>query len=729
MNRKIRQLQSFFYSQNFSDGLRITIGVLLPALLFSYLGQLQTGITISLGALGTSLADSPGPAVHRRNGMLVCMGVCAVVAWCTVLARLHPVTLGLEIFVLSFVFSMWQVYGMRATLIGLAGLLVLILSMDRPLALNQVLPYGLLVLGGGVWYLLLSLLTFQIMPYRPAQQALGECILEVANFLRIKAGFYRPQANLQQEYRKLVTQQIVVSEKQDAVREVLFKTRQIVKESTDTGRKLVMTFVDLVDLYEQITAIHYDYATILEKFGPTGILDQISGLVENLADELENIGFAMQANLKLTHRPDFQQKLEHLKASIDALDNQLEETSTLVLKKVLVNIRTIAQRLADIISYHNPQAAHRASLTHTLEFGQFVSHQNFSPRLFLDNLTFGSSVFRFSLRVALVALFAYVLTKFFPYGQHSYWVLLTVVFILKPAFSLTKQRNVERVVGTLVGGVIGLLILYLVRNETAQFLFLLLFMTGFYTVQRINYVLSVILMTPFMLILFSFLGAGGLAIVEERVIDTVVGCAIAFAATYFVFPNWESQQVGRFARGVLEANLNYLQVLAHGLAGQEIAEVQYKLARKEVYVKSANLSAAFQRMSGEPKRKQRNSQQVYEFVVLNHVLSSYIANVVSERLATGAKGYPKPFLRPIRRAQLSLTEAIRQLAPQFQAPEPEHEAPEPAAETLPTLSAEDRLLAEQLEFIRKISADIQKLTRQITAAQKTPAPKQAAAAE
>ncbi|RNI28330.1 hypothetical protein EFA69_19975 [Rufibacter immobilis] len=720
MNRKVRELQSFFYSQNFSDGIRITIGVLLPALLFSYLGQLQTGITVSLGALGASLGDSPGPVVHRRNGMLASIAVCTLVGMLTGVARLHVVTLGLEIFFLSFALSMLLVYGARASFIGLAGLLVLVMTMDRPLSLAQVLPYGALVMVGGIWYLLLGLLTYQMMPYRPAQQALGECIREVAKFLRIKATFYATQLDLEKQYRQLVAQQILVSEKQDAVREVLFKSRQIVKESTDTGRRLVLSFVDLVDLYEQITAIHYDYSSIHERFGQTGILKEIEAVIESLAHELDNIGFAMQANLRHTQHLNLPQQLEHLKASIDALAERQPHSNTLVLKRILVNIRTISQRITDIVAYFNVQEAQDARQDRVLEFTRFVSHQNYSPRLFWSNLTFNSSAFRFSLRVALVSVFAFVLTKLFPYGQHSYWVLLTVVFLLKPAFGLTKQRNVQRIIGTVVGGAIGLLILFLVRNETLQFVFLLLFMTGFYSVQRINYMLSVILMTPFMLILFNFLGGGGLAIVQERVIDTVVGCAIAFAATYFVLPNWESTQVKQFLQNVLNANLRYLQVLTNCLEGRQVQELDYKLARKEVYVSSANLSAAFQRMTAEPKSKQRKSRQVYELVVLNHVLSSYIATILSERMAGAGTACSKSFLRPVRRAHLSLLEALRKLDPQFQVPEGETEPSEAPKEAAPTLSVEDRLLAEQLEFIRKVCTDIQRITEVVLSTDTSP---------
>ncbi|WP_192820267.1 FUSC family membrane protein [Rufibacter sp. LB8] len=715
MQNLTKDLKSFYHSQHFSDGLRVTIGVLLPALLFSAMGQLMTGVTVALGAIGVSLADTPGPVVHKRNGMMVAIVVCGAAALLTGFARLHVVTLGLEILVLSFLSSMLVVYGLRASLIGLAALLVLILTMDRELEPLQILVYSGYVLLGGGWYLLLSLVSYQVFPYRAAQQALGECVLEVAKFLRFKASFYKQSPNWEMQYRQLVNQQILVSEKMDAMRELLFKTRQIMQESTPKGRALVLTFIDLVDLYEQITAIQYDYATMHDTFGQTGILEKIADQVKAQAQELETIGLAAQANALPKTAQDQVKQLEELKLAIDALGQIQPDRSTLVLKKVVVNLRAIGQRLNIMRTYFTEQTSPQVLKERLLDVNLFVNRQNLSPRLFLDNLTFTSSAFRFSVRVALVATFAFVLMQVFPYGQHSYWVLLTVIVLLKPAYSLTKKRNVERLLGTVIGAALGLLVLFLVENHTLQFVFLVLFMTGFYMVQRINYMLSVILMTPFMLILFSFLGGGGLIIVQERMVDTVIGCAIAFSATYFLFPNWESKQINQFLQKALLANLKYLQVLAKSLAGNTVTPLEYKLSRKHVYVHAANLSAAFQRMTGEPKSKQQNSGLVHELVVLNHVMSSYIATLVSERMEQANLLISENFLKTCRRAQGSLVEALKKL----EAPANDLDLesvtvanPKPAA--APT-SEEEQLLTDQLEFIRKVCADIQRLTESMAA--------------
>jgi len=233
----------------------------------------------------------------------------------------------------------------------------------------------------------------------------------------------------------------------------------------------------------------------------------------------------------------------------------------------------------------------------------------------LDNLTFKSSTFRFAVRVALVCLFGFTITKSLgllhivshitrrnvAFGSHSYWVILTIIVILKPAFSLSKQRNVQRLVGTIVGGIIGIGVLTFIHNNTVQFIILAVFMVGAYSFIRTNYIVAIILMTPYVIIMFKFLGVGHVGITEERIIDTFLGSVIAFSANYLVFPSWESEQLKQGLYEVLEANAGYLIKIADHISGTPVDLTEYKLARKDVYIKSANLSAMFERMASEPK--------------------------------------------------------------------------------------------------------------------------------
>jgi len=708
----LKQIKSFFYSQYFSDGLRITIGVLLPSLLMAQLNHLAIGIDMSLGALCISVVDTPGPLTHKRNAMVISNLCVFLVAATTGFARLNIFTLGLEITIFSFLFSMFTVYGNRAASIGTGALLVMILMMDQAVKPAEVLGMSAIILSGGVWYMFFSLIFFGIRPYRAAQQTLGESIDDVAKFLRIKAAFYLPDTDIDENYRKLVSQQIKVSQSQDLVREMLFKSRLLVRESTSASRILVLTFVDLIDMYENIMATHYDYAYLREKFKSTGILPDIARIIEHMANEVDNAAFIVLSNSRYKHPVDFTPELEKLKLKIDTIGKDLEETSNIVLKKILVNLRDMNQKITNIYNYYNSDSASLLFENRgKIEYSKFVTQQDYAPHIFTDNLSFGSAAFKHALRVALVCLVGFITAKTISQGHHSYWILLTIIVILKPGFSLSKQRNYQRLIGTICGGIIGISLLLLVHDKTEQFILLVLFMMGCYSFLRLNYIASVIFMTPYILILFSFLGVNN--IVEERIADTVIGSVIAFLASYFIFPAWEFEQIHEDMRQVICANINYLVKIAESISGKTVDTTEYKLARKDVFVKSGNLSAAFERMTSEPKSKQKHVKEVHKFVVLNHILSSYIATVASELIGKRMRASQPDIIRSIKKSLAILNDTSKKIGGEKTDFITDKQSVVSLDDKPELLVPDDHLLKEQLGFINKISIDIAKVTEGI----------------
>jgi outer membrane protein assembly factor BamD (BamD/ComL family) len=51
------------------------------------------------------------------------------------------------------------------------------------------------------------------------------------------------------------------------------------------------------------------------------------------------------------------------------------------------------------------------------------------------------------------------------------------------------------------------------------------------------------------------------------------------------------------------------------------------LARKEAFLAISNLNAAFQRLTQDPKSKQKEFQLIYEIVTLNQTMVSAIASI------------------------------------------------------------------------------------------------------
>jgi uncharacterized membrane protein (TIGR01666 family) len=696
--KKVKEVQHFFYTQAFADGLRATFAILIPALAGIYFNQFELGTTVSLGAMCISITDAPGPYIHKRNGMIICAGFLFLTALITSIARFNIYFLGLEIALVCFFFSMFNVYGNRAAGIGNAAILMMILTMDRIIKPEQVFSHSLLILGGALFYTTLSLLLFKIRPYRSIQRALGNCIREMADYLSSKSDFYNPNTDLTLDYQRVVSKQIIVHEKQNFVRELLFKTRAIVQESTHTGRRLLLTFVETVDLFESITASYYDYKFLREKYQGKGILEIIEPSLKKMAAELDGIGKAIEANLVFTRSFDYDEEVRYLKEQIDILEREGENTR--LLKRILVNIRTILISFNRIQGYFENKEFIRTGVDHS----RFISQQEINPKQIWQNLTLKSSVFRHALRVSIACLLAYIIAKVIGYGHHSYWILLTVAFILKPAFSLTKSRNIQRITGTLIGGAIGVLILLLIKDSKAQFIFMVVFMIGTYSFMRINYLAMVVCTTPYVLILFKFFGLTAMNVASERLLDTIIGCAIAFPASYLLFPSWEAGKLREFMKAMLKANSAYLEKVLCILIGKELSITDYKVARKEVYVASANLSSAFQRMVSEPKNKQSDQKVVHEFVVLNHILFSSIASIASTILTQQQKLYSEELVRIGRRAYERLQNALSKYS--------ELDRPNKFTSTgLPKeLQPGEGLLKEQLEFIEKLSLDIQKNT-------------------
>ncbi|MDQ6903358.1 MAG: FUSC family protein, partial [Bacteroidota bacterium] len=565
MFKKTREIKHFLFSQYLADGVRITLEIILPAVICAQFGRLDLGITISLGALCVSISDAPGPVKHKRNGMLYCNIFIFLMALLTGFFNNNILLLGLLIIFSSFFFTMFSVYGNRAASIGTAALLVMILRMTHAADTSNTFTDSILILAGGTWYMILALLFYRLTPYRPAQRSLGECIHETAKYLRIKADLYDLQKDPDDQYKKLVAQQIVVNDQQEQVRELLFKNRELLKESIHSGRLLVLTFVDLIDLYEYIIATWYDYNSMREKSSSPEILAEISIVIKKIADELDNIGFAIQSNSAYKKKYNIIPGLTQLKLKID--EEIQKNKSALIFKKVLVNLRNVGLRVEGLSNYFGGDFSNR-ELKSNNYYSKFVSHQKIDGTIFKNNLTLKSSVFRHSLRMMVTCAAGYTIAKLLPHGQHSYWLLLTIIVILKPGFSLTKQRNFERFTGTIAGGLIGLLLLAFVHDRTILFVVIIFFMIGTYTFQRLNYIVMVIFMTPYILTLFNLLGMPFVNVAEERLLDTAIGSVLSFMASYVLFPHWESNQLTSYMMSVLEANISYLKKLTEIIIGK-----------------------------------------------------------------------------------------------------------------------------------------------------------------
>lgn len=628
----IKEYKKFVNGYNFTDAIRTTISIALPPVLFSYFGQLTIGIVVALGALAVSSSDIPGPIHQRRNGMLASLIVVFIAALATGFAEPYPIILGFIIAILSFSLNMIAVYGARASAVGSAGILIMILSLTGiKLNTNQLFLNAVFLLVGGLWYTLLSLALFRFRPYKIVQQALGDSIISIADYLHTRARFYDKEVDYDTVYKQLMLLQETVQTKHGLLREMLFKSRHISKQSTTVGRTLLAIFVDSIDLFEQLSATMYDYKSMHAHFDNTHVLEHFKKIIDLLAKELEDIGIAVQSGAPSRPSEELKKELSDFHTYIDEFVAQHRSPENLEsfmgLQQIMHSIDDVAARLFTLHHYTKYDRASAKNYRLAKNYDPFVSSTKIDWGMLIDDLSIKSNIFRHSLRVGLAMVAGFIASSFLNLG-YGYWVLLTIFVILKPAYSLSKQRNVQRLVGTFIGALLGLIIIFLIRNNTWLFIVLVIFIILTYSFIRTKYTVGVVFMTAYVLIMFFLTDSTHFVTVfENRIVDTIIGSAIAFLATFFLVPSWEKQQLQNYMTAALEKSIAYFKKVSYSLTGSDIADLDFRLSRKDAFISLANLSGAFTRMMNEPKSKQQQAKNVQQFVVMMHMLNSHIASL------------------------------------------------------------------------------------------------------
>lgn len=707
---KAREIQNFFYGQYFADGIRISLGILVPPLVLSYFGNLQMGVTVSIGALVIGLSDMPGPASHRRNGMLICTALVIISSLITNLLDPYPLFMLIGILAMGFFFSMFAVFGSRAATVGSMALLAMILNTGvSDGSFLSALETTFFVFMGCAWYMLLSLSMTQVRPYRLAQQELGESIHNVAAYVRLKANFYDPKSDNSKNFLALIEQQVLVNDHQEKVREMVFHGKRNVRDTTKIGRILILIFTDIIDLFEQSMATHYDYDALQEKFGHTGVLKHIQFSINRVANELDHLGYEINANRIPKPLYNFREDQEKLLASIDQVEKEFG-LNTLPLKKILINIRNLSQRLTNIYGYFDVKTEKGLQLEENVDYSKFIDKNPIEFKILRENIHLNSSTFRHAVRMALVLGAGYLIWTQLYTTSHSNWILLTIMVILKPGFGLTRQRNFQRLTGTIIGGISGAIIVILIQDETVLFLLLMFFMIATYSLLRINYIISVMFMTPYVLIMFTFFEQNVFTVVQDRILETLIGSGLAFFSSYLIFPNWENNRIQAPMYLLLVANYHYIANALQIIAGEKPSKTALQLARQEVHITTANMGSAFQRLITEPKRRQQNAADLNKFVVFNHILSSYSVTLLNNVLQADETALTRAHVRTLRKSLYQLAQTIQTIAPEEEKDkfkEIEVVIPEDMDENNID-SADLRLITEQVEFINRIISDIQK---------------------
>ncbi|GGR14259.1 membrane protein [Streptomyces roseolus] len=160
---------------------------------------------------------------------------------------------------------------------------------------------------------------------------------------------------------------------------------------------------------------------------------------------------------------------------------------------------------------------------------------------------------RYGLRLALCIGLAQSLVSLIAVPR-SYWVALTVTFVMKPDFGSVFSRAVLRAVGTCLGLVSAALVLAEVPRGWWDVPVMAVLAALIPVFSAKGYAFQTAAVTPVILLLSDALNQQGFGLVLPRLYDSLIGCAIALVAGYLLWPeSWHSRIGDRLADAVADA--------------------------------------------------------------------------------------------------------------------------------------------------------------------------------
>ncbi len=640
----INQIQKFTDTTYFINALKMTISAVIPVLLFTYFGHFQTGFTIALGAFFTYPSDIPSNLKDKIKGVTV---TALLISGANLLVNIvYPYPWLFYPFLVASVFfvSMFSVYGKRATMVSFSALLSVSLAFAHINSGWAMVLHAGLLLGGGLFYLLISLIFNYARPHKYLETQIALCIKLTSKYLKLRGDLWSPAADRKLIIEKQLYLQVEINDIHENIREVLNKDYS---DSSNQNRRLLIVFISLVEILELALSTSFDHNRLHKKFEKhSQVLITYQTLAYNLAASLKKLSKIIKNKNKFVPKNNLIEDLNKLELVIADYNTNLGIIEASEGVFMLTTMLQYAEKQVEKI-----KIVQRAfsSAYNTYDFKgrdkdleKFLTPQYYLWSTLIENLSFSSTLFRHSLRLTVTILFGFVISKLLSF-HNEYWVLLTIIVIMRPGYGLTKTRSFDRIFGTLTGVGIAFGILFFVHDGIViSSLTILCMLLGFSFTQT-NYRVSATFVTMYIVFIYGILTPNIGEVIQYRIIDTLVGSGLAYLANHFLWPSWEFLNIPIYLKASIKANKNYLKEISIFYNKKGDVATSYRIARKNAFIEIGNLMASYMRMAQEPKSKQKQLPQVYKLAVLNHTLLSSSASlgtyIQSHKTSTASKAF------------------------------------------------------------------------------------------
>lgn len=525
------------YHPEINYALRQTLVLAIPVALGFHFDRLQEGMLFSLIPACCNYAGLDTP--HKRFFRRIIVGGCLfattsfILQWLIACTVPLPLALALIVLLLGVTAELGALHS--RLLPGSLVAMVFTLSL-----VNRLPPWAApsLYLAGTLWYGVFTWLWFKLCREQPLRETLCLLYRQLADYCDTK-------------YRLLITPHeaekllLVLLNKQQKVMDLLtlcqcqLSMLTVLKRSS--FKRMAAAFQVAIDIQEHITV-------------NLGLLDTRQKLLQN----------SLAAPIIRWNANTISGRVREL--AEDVLYHQPPRRFNM--KQQLGALRKIAQhhpnnpaggfycahfeRMAKILTGSKPRCLASPIL-------DYQSHLPLLPAI-KHYLSWRSSALRIAARYAVMLTCGSVLTLFLHVPK-PYWVLMTILFVSQENYTATRVRIQHRALGTLAGLAVSALTLRFPLPQSIELLVMLIITLASYLIIRKFYGLGTVGLTITAVYSLNILSLDGAHFLLPRLLDTLIGCLLAFAGTLWLWPQWQSQLLSQNAHNALEAEQQALCAL------------------------------------------------------------------------------------------------------------------------------------------------------------------------
>lgn len=597
-----------------------------------YLGYQNLIVPVTLGAIATALTDFDDRlSIRLRNLLYVCVLFFSV---SSILDFLHPYKFFFILFLSlsSAVFILLSALGQRYATISFGTILLSIYTM---FGLGEYVDWYLqpsyFVLGV-LWYGLSAIVFYLIKPTLAVQDNLSQTFEKIAVLLFAKAKLFDPD-NTQNVESLLYDLSLKNSDVVLALNKT--KTSLLTRLKASRANHKTIYWLNLYflaqDIHEQASSNYLHYEHIHKNFSRTDLIFRIQKNIRLHAISCQELAQCILHNTTYEPSQERIQALHFLKSSMqDWVKDNPNNMDVKNLQLILTNLENFLDRFKGLSNLQTQQENRYQQHIDNLNLLDDDIHDIQDLWLKLkQHLTPQSALFRHAVRIAFVFAVGYSISLL-PFAKNGYWILLTSLFVCQMRYFATKSRLKMRILGTLLGVLCGVPILYFVPSIEGQLLLTIIFGVCFFYLSAKKYAMATLMATLMVLLIFNLKGAG-YAIILPRIIDTILGCFIAWFAVTTIWPDWDFRNISNTIKKNNRATLDYLDAVVKQYQFGKNNSIEYREARRSAHNAQTELSTIISSLSTEPNPNPELIHNAFRYLVYSHSQLSYISALGSHR--------------------------------------------------------------------------------------------------